>query len=87
MPRRSLVEAAAMSDQDQPGFQEGDPVWVMQADGSGREGIYVGEGETSTWFGGAPTAYVVYPDTKSGEAVEVDRITPREGERIKPPEA
>jgi hypothetical protein len=64
--------------EDQPGFKEGDPIWVMQADGSAKAGVFVGEGETATWFGGAPTVYVVYPETKSGEAVEFDRITERE---------
>ena len=58
-------------------FQKGEPVWVMEADGSRRAAVYVGEGETSTWFGGPPTVYVVYPDTESGEAVPLERITPR----------
>jgi len=67
-----------MSDDDFVGFKEGDKIWVMQQDGSGKPGIYVGDADTSTWFGGAPTAYVAYPETKSGEAVEIDRITPRD---------
>jgi hypothetical protein len=60
-------------------FHEGQPVWVIQADGSQRAGEYVGGAETSAWFGGAPTVFVAYPDTRSGEAVEVDRVIPREG--------
>jgi hypothetical protein len=54
-------------------------VWVIQADGSQRAGEYVGGAETSAWFGGSPTVFVAYPDTQSGEAVEVDRVIPREG--------
>jgi hypothetical protein len=59
-------------------FHEGQPVWVIQSDGSQRAAEYVGGGETSAWFGGAPTVFVAYPDTRSGEAVEVDRVIPRD---------
>jgi hypothetical protein len=50
----------------------------MQEDGSQRAAEYVGEGESSAWFGGAPTVMVVYEDTRSGAAVESDRVIPRE---------
>jgi hypothetical protein len=40
------------------GFHEGQKIWVEQADGSQRAGIFVGEAEQS-WFGGGPGAYVV----------------------------
>ena len=60
-------------------FREGQPVWVEQADGSQRPAIFVGEAEAS-WFGGGPGAYVVYPDTRSGEEVAVMRILAREDE-------
>ena len=59
-------------------FHKGQPVWVVQADGSQRAAEYVGEGELSAWFGGSPTVVVVYPDTHSGEAVETDRVIARE---------
>lgn len=59
-------------------FHKGQHVWVVQDDGSQRAAEYVGEGETSAWFGGAPTVLVVYPDTRSGAAVEVDRVIPRD---------
>jgi hypothetical protein len=59
------------------GFHEGQRIWVEQADGSQRAGIFVGEAEQS-WFGGGPGAYVVYPDTRSGEEVDLMRIVPRE---------
>lgn len=35
------------------------------------------EGQT-TWFGGSPGAYVVCPDTHSGEEVAILRIVPRD---------
>jgi hypothetical protein len=57
-------------------FREGQTIWVEQPDGSPRAGIFVGEAEAS-WFGGAPGAYVVYPDTRTGEEVAVARIVPR----------
>jgi len=61
-------------------LREGQKIWVEQSDGSQRPGIFVGEAE-ATWFGGAPGAYVVYPDTRSGEEVAMMRIVARdEGE-------
>jgi len=68
-----------MTDIGDGAFHRGQAVWVVQGDGTRRAAEYVGEGETSAWFGGAPTALVVYPDTDSGEAVEVDRVIPRHG--------
>ena len=58
-------------------FQDGDEVWVEQADGSQRAAVYVGEAEAS-WFGGGPGVYVMYPDTRSGEEVAMMRVVPRE---------
>jgi hypothetical protein len=58
-------------------LQEGQKVWVEQADGSQRAAIFVGEAEAS-WFGGAPGVYVVYPDTKAGEEVAIVRVIPRD---------
>ena len=58
-------------------LNEGDKIWVEQADGSQRAGIFVGEAE-GTWFGGSVGVYVVYPDTKSGEQVAMMRVVPRE---------
>jgi hypothetical protein len=59
-------------------FHEGQPIWVIQGDGSRRAAEYVGGGETSAWFGGAPTVFVVFLDDRSGAAVEVDRVIPRD---------
>ena len=58
-------------------FQEGQTIWVEQADGSQRAGIFVGEA-TQAWFGGVPGAYVVYPDTRDGEEVSMMRVVARE---------
>jgi hypothetical protein len=58
-------------------LHEGQRVWVEQPDGSQRAAIFVGEAEQS-WFGGGPGAYVVYPDSRSGEEVDLMRIVPRE---------
>jgi hypothetical protein len=60
------------------GFPEGQKVWVAHADGSQRAGIFVSDAEIPGWFGGAPAAYVVYPDTRSGEEVSMLQITARE---------
>ena len=59
-------------------FHRGDAVWVVGDDGSQRAAEYVGEGELSAWFGGAPTVYVVYEDTREGGSVEVNRVIPRD---------
>ena len=58
-------------------FHEGQKVWVEQPDGSQRPAIFVGEAEAS-WFGGSPGAYVVYPETRSGEEVAIARVVLRE---------
>ncbi len=60
-------------------LREGQKIWIEQADGSQRAGIFVGEAP-DTWFGGSPGAYVVYPDTRSGEEVAILRIVPRDEE-------
>lgn len=59
-------------------FHRGQPVWVIAEDGSERAAEYVGEGETSAWFGGATRVLVVYVDDRSGEAVQADRVIPRD---------
>jgi hypothetical protein len=59
-------------------FHKGQPVWVTEPDGSQRAANFVGEGELSAWFGGSPKVIVVYHDTRTGEAVEVDRVIPRD---------
>jgi hypothetical protein len=71
-------EARTVTDIGDSMFHKGQPIWVIQDDGSQRAAEYVGEGEMSAWFGGPPTVIVVYPDTRSGGAVEVDRVIARE---------
>ena len=67
-----------MTDIGDTQFHKGQAVWVVNQDGSQRAAQYVGEGETSAWFGGPPTVIVIYPDTETGEAVEVDRVIARD---------
>jgi hypothetical protein len=59
-------------------FHKGQPVWVIGADGAQRAANFVGEGEMSAWLGGSSTVLVVYIDTRTGEAVEADRVIPRD---------
>jgi len=58
-------------------FHQGEPIWVMEADGSQRPAEYVGVREVSAWFGGAPSVFVLYTDTRAPGVVEVDRVIPR----------
>jgi hypothetical protein len=67
----------AMTDIGDTQFQKGQPIWVIEPDGSQRAAEYVGEGELSAWFGGTPTVFVVYEDTRDGAQVEVDRVIAR----------
>jgi hypothetical protein len=67
-----------MSDIGDGRFHKGQRVWVIQQGGSQRAAEYVGEGETSAWFGGPPTVIVVYADTRTGEAVELGRVIARD---------
>ena len=62
-------------------FRKGQPVWVIAPDGSQRAAEFVGAGQLSSWFGGSSTAIVVYADTRTGEAVDVDRVIPREASK------
>jgi hypothetical protein len=39
---------------------------------------YLGESETTAWFGGKVTVMVVYEDTRAAAAVDADRVIPRE---------
>ena len=70
-----------MTDIGDSEFHKGDPIWVIGPDGSQRAAEYVGEGELSAWFGGSPTVYVVYEDTRQGGSVEVERVIPRDRDR------
>ena len=63
-------------------FREREVVATLQCAGNRRAGLIAirdipGEAPQS-WFGGVPGAYVVYPDTRSGEEVAVIRIVARD---------
>lgn len=58
-------------------FRKGETVWVMEADGSQRAAEYLGAREANAFFGGPPSVFVVYLDTRAAGAVEVDRVIPR----------
>ena len=82
-PHRGALQMGSLRSMSHIGdsmFRQGQAVWVIEPDGSQRAAEYVGEGELSAWFGGSPTVIVVYLDTRSGEAVEVDRVIAREEE-------
>jgi hypothetical protein len=59
-------------------LHEGQKIWVEQPGGAQRPGIFVAEAEIPGLVGGPPAAYVVYPDTRSGEEVSLLRVTARE---------
>jgi hypothetical protein len=65
-----------MDDSTAHDFEDGDAIFVEQADGSQRPAVFVG---TASWFGGGPTVYVVYPDTHEGDQVAAMRCIAREG--------
>ena len=74
---RETEEAEAEVDAD-PGFKDGDQVWVEDADGRRHPGIFVGNNEAAGWFGGGPSAYVAHPEAHQAEVVSIFRITPRD---------
>jgi hypothetical protein len=53
-------------------------VWVEDGDGKHHPGVFVGDNEGASWFGGGPSAYVVHPETHQPEVVSIFRITPRD---------
>jgi hypothetical protein len=65
------------AEQESGGFEEGQKVWII-GDGSQRPGIYVGAADKASWLGGAPRAYVVYADDRSGAEVPLELIVPRD---------
>jgi hypothetical protein len=73
---RETEEAEAEADRD-PGFKDGDLVWVEDADGHRHPGMFVGMNEASGWFGGGPSAYVIHQDGHQAEVVALFRITRR----------
>jgi len=72
---RRPITATASS--DLAPFEAGEPVWVMEANGAQRRAEYLGARVVSVWRGEPPMVFVVYTDTHSAEAVEMDRVIPR----------
>jgi hypothetical protein len=68
----------AMGDSGDGLFHKGQPVWVIEEGGSRRAAGYLGESETTAWFGGKVAVMVVYEDTRTGATVDADRVTPRD---------
>jgi hypothetical protein len=60
------------------GFKEGQAVWVEDGEGKRHPGIFVGENESASWFGGGPTAYVLRVGGERPEVIPTFRITPRD---------
>jgi hypothetical protein len=58
-------------------FRKGEPIWVIQGDGTQRAAEFVGDRESGTWFGGAASVLVIYLDSNTEDAVEFDRILAR----------
>lgn len=67
-----------MTDSGDPQFHTGQPVWVIEPDGSWRPGEYVGEGERCAPLPEPRRAFVVLIDPTGAEVVEVKRLRPRE---------
>ncbi len=59
------------------GFDKGQEVAIHNPDGSTTPAIFVGEGESSTFFGGPPMVYVVVKGADHPVAIELDRVTAR----------
>lgn len=72
-----ITEAAEEAVDRDPGFKEGDEVWVEDANGRRHPGVFVGLNEAAGWFGGGPSAYVVHPEGHQAEVVALFRITER----------
>lgn len=58
-------------------FELGEPVWVMEAGGAPRRAEFMGARIVNVWRSGPPMAFVLYTDSRTVEAVEMDRIISR----------
>ena len=66
--------AAETADSDERQFHTGQPVWVIEPDGSERPGEYLGEGEESGALPGPPKALIIFIDAPGVDVVEVERL-------------
>jgi hypothetical protein len=69
-----ITEAAEEEVDRDPGFKEGDEVWVEDANGRRHPGVFVGMNEAAGWFGGGPSAYIVHPEGHQAEVVSIARV-------------
>jgi hypothetical protein len=59
-------------------FHKGQAIWVVEADGTQRAAEFVGDRESGTWFGGPASVFVLYLDSDTTGAVELDRVLARD---------
>ncbi len=59
-------------------FAKGQDVWVVDPGGGQRAAEFVGQADSSDWFGGPPRVIVVFPDDGSSAMVEFDRVIARD---------
>ena len=71
--RPAATEDAEREVNAEPGFKEGDEVWVEDANGKQHPGASSDE-EAAGWFGGGPSAYVAHPEAHQAEVVSLFRI-------------
>jgi hypothetical protein len=71
------LEAAEREVNAEPAYEEGEEVWVEDANGKRHPGVFVGMNEAAGWFGGGPSAYVVHPEAHQAEVVSMARIIPK----------
>jgi hypothetical protein len=59
-------------------LEQGALVWVIEKSGARRAARYMGQSETTSWLGGKVALMVVYEDTRTGAAVDADRVVARD---------
>ena len=72
--------AAEMADSTDRHFCTGQPVWVIESDGSERPGEYLGEGQEPGSLPGPRKVLVIFIDAPGASVVEVERLRLRQGQ-------